>query len=59
MEIRKEINYRISNRRKGLRDRIIGRRESRIRVLLIIIYIGAIIISLFLKEAEFIIVSKI
>jgi hypothetical protein len=59
LEIREEINYRVLNRGGGLRDRITGRRGSRIRVLSIIIRIGAIAIILSLKEAEFVAVSEV
>jgi hypothetical protein len=59
LEIREEINRRISNREGGLRGRIAERRGSRIRVLSIIIYTGAIAISLSLKEAEFVAVSEV
>jgi hypothetical protein len=59
LEIREEINHRASNRGGGLRGRITGRRGSRIRVLSIIIHIGAIAIILSLKEAEFVTVSEV
>jgi hypothetical protein len=59
LEIREEINYRTLNQGGGLRGRIIKKRGSRIWVLLIIIRTGIIAITLALKEAEFVAVSKV